>query len=217
MPVKNGSNYLQEALNGIKSQNVDAEIIVINDGSTDNAVQIAESFGCVILHHSTSQGLVISKNTGLKVAKGKYVMFHDHDDVMSCDALPQMLRELQENEEISAVMAQLKDFFSPELSEEEMKKVVIRPEPYFGLFSGAILIKKSVFDVIGLFDESLKAGDVIDWSNKMKENNFLIKRLNFVSSNRRIHNTNFGRTNKEKEYKDYASILRSNLKRVAAS
>ncbi len=214
MPVKNGSNYLQEALSGIRSQNVDAEIIVINDGSTDNTVQIAESFGCVILQHSISRGLVISKNTGLKVAKGKYVMFHDHDDVINQNALPQMLGELQENEE---VMAQLQDFFSPELLKEERQKVIIRTEPYFGLFSGAILIKKSVFDAIGLFDESLKAGDVIDWTNKMKENNFLIKRLNFVSSNRRIHNTNFGRTNKEKEYKDYASILRSNLKRASAS
>lgn len=217
MPVRNGSNYMKEALEAIKSQNVDLEIIAVDDGSDDNTSQIAESFGCVVLKHSVSKGLVVSKNTALKIVKGKYIMFHDHDDIMNCGALLKMLKELQNNENIFAVMAQMKDFISPDLSEEDGRKVVIRAEPYFGLFSGAILMKKVVFDVIGLFDESLRAGDIIDWRSKMDESNLHIKKLNFVSANRRIHNSNFGRTNKEKEYIDYAAILRSKIKRGAAS
>ncbi len=217
MPVKNGSNYLQEALNSVKSQNVAMEIIVVDDGSNDDTSQIAKKFGCITLKHSISKGPVASKNTALKVAKGKYIMFHDHDDVMNHAVLPRMLAELKTNEGLSAVMAQLKDFFSSELSEEERRKVLIRQDPYFGLFSGAILIRKSVFDIIGLFDESLKAGDIIAWISKMQENNLQIKKLNFVASNRRIHNSNFGRTNKEREYKDYAAILRSNIKKSSTS
>ncbi|MBU6339212.1 MAG: glycosyltransferase family 2 protein [Rickettsiales bacterium] len=213
MPIKNGSNYMREALNAIKAQNVDMEIIVIDDGSIDETAKIAESFGCVVLKHEICKGLVFSKNTGLKVAKGKYVMFHDHDEIMNENALLQMLQEIEQDEKIFAVMAQLKDFFSPELPMEDAKKVVIRSEPYFGLFSGAILMKREVFDIIGLFDESLKAGDIIEWTGKMDKHNLQIKRLNFVSVNRRIHNSNFGRTNKDKEYKDYASILRAKIKR----
>ena len=216
MPVKNGSNYFREALKNIQLQNVDMEIIVVDDGSSDDTSEIAESFGCIILKHSISKGLVASKNTALKIAKGEYIMFHDHDDVLNYNVLPRMIQELQKSEDAFAVMAQLQDFSSPELSEAERKKVLIRTEPYFGLFSGAILMKKAVFDKIGLFDESLNAGDIIDWSNKMRENNFQIKKLNFVSTNRRIHNSNFGRTNKENEYKNYAKILRSNIKRGAA-
>lgn len=213
MPVKNGSNYIAEALNGIKSQNVNVEIIVVDDGSNDDTAQIAENFGCVVVKHSSSKGPTIAKNTALKIAKGKYIMFHDHDDVMNQNALPQMLKEFQENEEIFAVTAQMKDFLSPELSKEEEQKVVVREEAYSGLFSGAILMKKEVFDIIGLFNESITAGEVIDWTAKMNERNLKIKKLNFISANRRIHNSNFGRTNKEKEFKDYASILRAKLKR----
>lgn len=212
MPVRNGSNYLREALSAIKSQNVEMEIIVVNDCSTDDTHQIAESFGCVILTHQNSKGLVVSKNTALKVARGKYVMFHDHDDFLTSGALEKMLKELQENDDVYAVMAQLKDFFSPELPKEEEKKIIVRSEPYFGLFSAAILMRRNLFDVIGLFDENIKAGDIIEWSTKMARHNLPIKKLNFVASNRRIHNSNFGRTHKQTEYKDYASILRAKLK-----
>lgn len=213
MPVRNGSNYLREALNKIKLQNVNMEIIVVDEDSSDDTCKIAKDFGCVILQHKIPKGLVASKNSALKIARGKYILFHDHDDVMNDNALLQMLKELKEDEEISAVMAQLQDFYSPELSEEERNRVIIRDKPYFGLFSGAILMKRDVFDVIGLFDESLKAGDIVDWSNKMRENNLQIKKINFVSANRRIHNSNFGRTNRERQYKDYAAILRSNIKK----
>lgn len=213
MPVKNGSNYIKEALIGIRSQNVDMEIIVVDDVSQDDTAQIAESFGCIVLKHQVSKGPTIAKNTALKIAKGKYIMFHDHDDVMNKNVLFQMLEEVQQNKEISAVMAQMKDFFSPELSDEEKKKIILRIEPYFGLFSGATLMKREVFDVIGFFDENIKAGEIIDWTAKMNERNLKIRKLNFVAANRRIHNSNYGRTNKENEFKDYAAILRSKIKR----
>jgi len=216
MPVKNGSNYLKEALEAIKLQDVDMEIIMVDDGSTDDSVQIAKNYGCEIVTHDVCRGLVASKNSALKVAKGQYTMFHDHDDVMNCNVLPQMIEALQEDQKTYAVMAKLHDFFSPELSDLDKQKVELRKEAYFGLFSGATLIKKEAFDIIGLFDESLKAGDIIDWSAKMKENNLEVKKIDLVSVNRRIHNTNFGRTNKEREYQDYAAILRSKLKRKLA-
>lgn len=212
MPIKNGSNYMKEALKAIKAQNVDMEIIVIDDGSTDETSEIAKSFGCIVVKHEICKGLVISKNTGLKHAKGQYIMFHDHDEIMNENALPQMLQEIKQDDKTFAVMAKLKDFFSPELPPEDTKKVLIKSEPYCGLFSGAILMKKEVFNIVGFFDENLKAGDIIEWSGKMAKHNLQIKRLDLISVNRRIHNSNFGRTNKAKEYQDYASILRSKIK-----
>jgi hypothetical protein len=48
---------------------------------------------------------------------------------------------------------------------------------------------------------------------RMEKNNFKIKKLDIISTDRRIHSSNFGRTNKEKEFKDYASVLRAKLKK----
>lgn len=213
IPVKNGANYLAEALSAIQSQNVNMEIIIVDDASSDNTAQLAKNFGCVLLQHPISKGSTIAKNTALKIARGKYIMFHDHDDVMKQNVLVTMLKELEDNAEIFAVMAQLEDFFSPELAEEERKKIVIKSAPYFGLFSGAILMKKEIFERIGLFNENIQAGEILDWTSKMNAAGLYIKKLNFTAANRRIHNSNFGRTNKEKEYKDYAAILRSKIKR----
>ncbi len=212
MPVRNGSNYIEEALSAIKSQDIDMEIIAVDDGSNDDTAQIAESFGCIVVKHPTSKGPVIAKNTALKIARGRYVMFHDHDDLLTFNALPQMLKELQENEGIFAVMAQMQDFFSPELSEDERKKIALRTESYSGLLSGAILMKKEVFDKIGLFDAAIKTGEIIQWQDQMNKNNLAIKKLNFVATNKRVHSTNLGRIDKESKSKDYAALLRAKIK-----
>ncbi len=210
MPVKNGRNYIQEALDGIKKQNIDLEIIIVDDASTDNTVEIAQRNGCLIIKHEKTLGQVEGKNTGLKSANGEYIMFHDHDDVLTENALSRMIEEFEIDENVMAVMAKAKDFISHDSINQNQ---VIRKEPYWGCLGGCILFKKDVFDKIGLFDTSIKAGEVISLTMKMKESNLNIKKIDFVSSNRRIHDTNYGKVNKKNEFSDYASILRNKLRK----
>ena len=211
IPVKNGANYIKEAIEGILSQKMNTEIIVVNDCSEDNTSEIAKSLGCKVLFHDTPKGQVAGKNTALNVAEGKYILFHDHDDVMLEGALKRLYDEFEP--EIMAVEAKVKDWFSPDLSEEERAKTLINPEPYWGLFTGAILIRKVVFGKIGLFNETVKTGEIIDWQSRMDSNGLKIKKIDFVSTKRRVHSTNFGKTNQKTEFKDYAAILRAKLKR----
>ena len=211
IPVKNGSNYLKEAIEGIIAQKMNVEIIVVDDCSTDNTVEIAQSYGCKIVKHETSCGQVAGKNNGLKVAQGKYILFHDHDDIMNEGALKRLYDEFEPD--VMAVEAKVQDWYSPDLSEEERAKTTIKNEPYWGLFTGAILIKKEVFDVIGLFNDSVYSGEIIEWQSKMDANGFKIKKIDFVSTMRRVHATNFGKTNQKTEFKNYAAILRAKLKR----
>ncbi len=213
IPCKNGEKYIEETILAIKKQNMNVEIIVVNDGSTDNTTNIAISLGCKVLHNETSKGPVVAKNSGLKVASGDFIMFHDADDVMNTNILPELYKELDSNPDVYAVMAKVKDFFSPELSEEEKQGTKIKCEPYYGLFTGAVLVRKSVFDKIGLFNETVTAGEIIDWQSKMDKNNLKIKKLDIVSTNRRIHSLNFGKTQQKKEFKDYATLLRAKLGR----
>ena len=67
VPVKNGEKYLKEAIEGIQKQKMNVEIIVINDGSTDQTEKIAREMGCIVVNHEQSFGQVAAKNTGLKI------------------------------------------------------------------------------------------------------------------------------------------------------
>jgi len=210
IPVKNGSNYIKEAIEGIQKQNMNVEIIVVDDYSTDNTIKIAESCGCKVVKHDSPKGQSAGKNNGLKVASGKYILFHDHDDIMQEGALKKLYDEFEPD--IMAVEAKVQDWYSPDLSEEEKTKISIKPEPYWGLFTGAILIRKEVFDTTDYFNESVHTGEIIEWQSKMNKNGYKIKKIDFVSTLRRVHSTNFGKTHQKTEYKDYAAILRAKLR-----
>ena len=213
MPVKNGEKYIKEAIDNIKKQNMNVEIIVIDDGSNDSTSEIAKEYGCKVIKNDISKGQVAAKNMGIKSANGKYIMFHDHDDIMRDNALNILYEELSQNPEIYAVEAKVKDFYTPEMSEEEKNTAPVKQEPYWGLFTGAILMRKSIFDIIGEFNENINTGEIIDWQMRMDRNNFKIKKLDIISTDRRIHYSNFGRIHREKEFKDYASILRAKLRK----
>lgn len=214
IPVKNGSNYMEEAITEIKQQNMNTEIIVVDDGSTDNTSDIAKNYGCIVIKNTTSQGPVVAKNQALKIANGNYIMFHDHDDIMNNGVLEKMLAELNAASDISAVMCKVKDFISDDIPSEEKQKIKIKSEPYYGLFTGAVLIRKNVFDIIGNFDEQVTAGEILDWQTKMEKHNLKIKKLDLISTQRRLHTTNFGRTQQQTEFKDYAKSLRERLNMI---
>lgn len=212
MPVKNGHKYLGEALQCIKAQEMNVEVIVVDDASDDDTADIAASFGCIVRRQEVSRGQVAAKNVGLRIASGEYVMFHDHDDRMRPGALKALCQALEEDDGIAAAEAKLQDFVSEELTEEEKRLCVPKAQPFYGLFTGAILMRKSVFDVIGLFTESINTGEILEWKGRMDAHGLTVKRLDLVSTDRRLHNTNYGRTDRRKEFRDYAAVLRARMK-----
>ena len=213
IPVKNGGKgkYINQAIDGVLAQDMNVEIIVVDDCSTDNTIEIAESYGCKIVKHEVSKGQVAGKNSGLKVAEGKYILFHDHDDIMREGSLVRLYNEIASDDSIAAVEAKVQDWYSPDLTEEEKSQTPIKQEPYWGLFTGAILMKKEIFDTIGFFNETVHTGEIIEWQSKMDSAGLKVKKLDFVSTDRRLHSSNFGKTHKNTEFKNYAAILRAKL------
>ncbi len=211
LPVKDGTNYIREALDSLRAQDMDLEIIVVDDGSTDGTATVAEQYGCRVLRHETSKGQIAAKNTGLRAASGKYVLFLDHDDRVRPGALKVLYDTLEADPGIAAVMARVQDFLSPDAG--PMPGTFVRPDAYHGLFTGAVLIRKDALDAIGPFTEGRHTGEIIEWKTKMDAHGFKIERIGLVATDRRIHRTNFGKTAAGTEFKDYAAFLRERLKR----
>ena len=210
IPVKNGTNYLREAIESLRSQGMDLEIIVVDDASDDGTADLARELGCTVLQHDVCRGQIAGKNTGVSAANGRYVMFMDHDDIMRPGTLKVLYDTLESSPDIAAVMAKVQDFLSPDV--EAMPGLLIRPDAYHGLFTGAVLIRKSALDAVGPFGENRRTGEIIEWQTKMDANHLPIQKIDLVASDRRIHRTNFGRTDAKTEYQNYASVLRERLK-----
>jgi glycosyltransferase involved in cell wall biosynthesis len=213
IPCYNGANYLPEAIGGIKKQNMNIEIIVVDDCSMDNSGEIAERLGCLVIRHKKNLGQMAGKNTGLKTACGGFILFHDQDDVMNPNCLGLMYNEMEADCFLQVVMAKVKDFFSPDMPDRERQKIKIKPEAYYGLFTGAVLLRKNIFNIIGLFDENLYSGETIFLQSKLNEYNLKHKKIDIISTNRRIHHNNFGRTYQDRQYVGYAVSLRTKLMR----
>lgn len=208
IPSYNGGKYISETIESIKNQDFPHEIIVIDDISTDNTVQIAQEMDCRVIINKEHKGQVAGKNTGIREAHGNYWLTIDQDDCLTEGALRKLYNEMQKSSENKIIMAQLKDFCSPDTPEQQ-KYVKLRP--FWGILTGSTLFKKDVFEIIGDFREDIITGDVIDLTTRLQKVGLHIKKVDFVSCNRRIHSANFGRTNQKDEYKDYAKVLRERL------
>ena len=97
VPVYNVENYLEECLDSIKNQTyTDIEVILVNDGSTDNSQAICEKY-CkqdprFHLINQENQGQSVARNRGVKESVGKFIMFVDSDDVIKRDMLQQLMK-----------------------------------------------------------------------------------------------------------------------------
>ena len=84
MPVFNAVQTLRQAVDSVLSQQVELELLLVDDGSTDGSTVIAEEIAAqdsrVAVLHQSNQGICAARNAGLEQAKGEYVTFCDDDD-----------------------------------------------------------------------------------------------------------------------------------------
>lgn len=87
VPIYNVEDYLESCIESILNQKRnDIELILIDDGSTDNSGNIADSYSnsfTTVIHHSENRGLGAARNTGLECASGEWICFVDSDDMIS--------------------------------------------------------------------------------------------------------------------------------------
>ena len=104
VPCYNSSNYINELIDSVLLQTyTDFELILIDDASSDDTLQILEKYRCIderisVIHHDINKGLSEARNTGLQLSHGEYILFLDHDDVVFSDMLEDMLNNAENAE-----------------------------------------------------------------------------------------------------------------------
>ena len=92
LPVYNVAKYLSECMDSVLKQTYsDLEVICINDGSTDDSLEILEEYASldnrVVIINQENKGQGAARNKGIKLAKGEYILFVDPDDWVEADTV----------------------------------------------------------------------------------------------------------------------------------
>ena len=105
VPAYNGDRYLAQAIDSILQQTYrDYEIIVVDDGSTDNTAKVAQQYGDRLRYlRQRNQGVAASRNLGLAAALGEYIAFLDQDDVLLPDKFAQQVELLDRDRDLGIV------------------------------------------------------------------------------------------------------------------
>lgn len=102
IPAYNVEKYIEECLDSILTQNTKykVEVIVVNDGSTDNTAGKLERYSQddnVVIITQENQGISVARNQGIDIARGEYIMFVDSDDRLAEGAIDAMLNCAKES------------------------------------------------------------------------------------------------------------------------
>lgn len=114
VPVYNVSRFLPECIKSVLAQSfVDWELILVNDGSTDDSGEICNTFAAVDSRirviHKPNSGVSDSRNRALDMATGKYILFLDADDFWCSDVFLEEMVKLAEEENLDIVRGEYKE------------------------------------------------------------------------------------------------------------
>mgnify|MGYP002532583580 CR=1 FL=1 len=176
VPVYNAKKYLSNTLESILKQSYkNLEIILINDGSTDNSKEICEHYAKIdsriILLNKINGGVSSARNYGLEVAKGDYISFIDSDDYLTVDMIEILVKDVQNTDAEIAVCgywhiteSEYKEKIK-ELKDVNMNKIEILKKPIEYFYSKKYMpniwnkiFKKSLIENIR-FDNSIYYGE----------------------------------------------------------
>ncbi|MBS1573216.1 MAG: glycosyltransferase family 2 protein [Bacteroidetes bacterium] len=101
IPAYNAANFIGETIQSILQQSyTNWELIIVNDGSKDNTVEICNLFldERILLINQSNSGVAVARNNGMKLANGEYIIFFDADDLMTTDFLKVRIDALSIND-----------------------------------------------------------------------------------------------------------------------
>ncbi|MFV8366679.1 glycosyltransferase family 2 protein [Flavobacterium sp. XS1P27] len=214
IPAYNVEQFIETAIVSALQQPEVIEIVVVDDGSTDNTLQIIKTLQVVnakikIFHHENhiNKGRSATRNLGIQKATGDYIAFLDADDYYLEHRFRNDVKIFQGNKNCDGVYNAVGFHFYRQVTPLELDKLKVstvskklRPNELFdGIVSSkygylhlnGITIKKTVFDCIGYFNESLMVAEDSDIIFKMALKCFLLpSEIHNPVAKRGIHDVN---------------------------
>jgi glycosyltransferase involved in cell wall biosynthesis len=189
------------------------EVVIVDDGSTDDTVAVATAaVGPVRVLRQAAQGAAGARNAGLAVACHDLIAFLDADDLWPTGSLALRRNALTADPKLDATYGHTRHFYSPELDVITRSRLACPPESTPGPLFGSIVFRRSVFERIGDFNASLKAGEMLEFMARFVDAGLAITCLPETVLLRRIHSNNMMRPD-DTAVKSYPRALKAVLDR----
>jgi len=191
VPVYNGAAFLRDALTSIGTQKyAPIEVIIVDDGSTDESHLIADSF---LAHHNGrllrqgNLGPAAARNAAIAVARGELITFLDADDEMVADRVAFQVEHLHQHPMLDVVIG----------SEEIRLDSGIETPPWLQAQETrpaypimTMMARAPVFERVGLFDTSFSVAEDTDWLLRARATGVQYEFVDRILLRRRIHGAN---------------------------
>jgi glycosyltransferase involved in cell wall biosynthesis len=216
IPVFNGERFLGQAVQSVREavrvldqKHSDVEIIIVDDGSTDGTATVVSSFHETVRYlHQANQGPAAARNRGIEHARGGLIAFADADDLWPAGKLKLQLPFLLNNPAIEIVMGRIQQVFLSRTSDGQTRAEEVA-EPAFSVNLGSAVIRKSVFERVGLFDETMRYSEDVDWFMRAREGGAEIVTIDAVTLFYRQHDQNMTRGKTTSELNVLKALKRS--------
>ena len=221
VPVYNGERFLRAALDSALAQTLDdIEIIVIDDGSTDSSGTIADEYAVrhprkFVIIHQPNGGLVVARNAGLAVARGRYVALLDADDEWLPHHLSACVDVLEKRSDVGLVHANIERINIDGSKRLAVKRFWNRAlDPFATVYlrrehvsCSTVVMRRDLLERVGDFDVAFNRIGCEDrdlWLRCAIETNFVF--IDDVHLLYRTHNENMS-GNFEKMYRGRAMLV----------
>lgn len=211
VPVRNGAAFLGQALQSILAQTgISLEVIVVDDGSSDESGQIARSFAGVRVLHPARGGVAAARNEGLRSARGEYVAFLDADDIWLPGKLAAQLEALETAPEAGYCITMVRHVVTdPDGVLPPSDTGQIR----LGRLMQCVLAHRGAFDRVGEFNTDTTTRADQDWFLRADELALGCVVLPEVYTIRRIHGDNHSLRHSARVLDDFLTIAKRKLDR----
>lgn len=177
IPSFNNATYLAESLESALGQTYkDLEVILVDDGSTDNTQEVVKPYaGRVRYLYQENQGPAAARNRGIREASGEFIAFLDADDIWKSNKIEKQLRNFESHPEIGFVYCDndFVDFEGRLIQFHAYEPILKRGNLVLDLFcryfimTPSIVIRRTCFDRVGLFNEALRVGEDYEFFLKL--------------------------------------------------
>lgn len=192
IPAHNAERFLAAAIESVLGQTYPAaRIIVVDDGSTDRTRQVAAGYATVEVIGQANEGPGAARNTGIAAGCNPAIAFLDADDRWRPHKLEVQVRRFREHPKEAILFGRhCLELEGDAAVPEYLQAAAARAGQDVSPLPSSWLVRRSVFEDVGLFDPAFRIGEDLDWLIRAREAGYEPAVVDEVVVDRRIHGAN---------------------------